>query len=93
MEITLETIYRQQLELKAQFKTEVGRLDDKVDTLGDTLGNRVGRLEHTVGLLERKVDESRIKTVQWVVGIFVGAIVIISTLGGVYISATMLLAR
>ena len=93
MEITLETIYRQQLELKAQFKTEVGRLDDKVDTLGDTLGNRVGRLEHTVGLLERKVDESRIKTVQWVVGIFVGAIVIISTLGSVYISATMLLAR
>ncbi len=43
--------------------------------------------------LDRKIDESRIKTTQWVVGIFIGAVVIISAIAGVYTSALILLAK
>ena len=107
MEVTLETIYqqqlelsRQQLELKTELRVEVGRLDSKIDSLGSKVGglnSKVGDLDGKVTdlgkrfeFLERKVDESRIRTTQWVVGIFIGTVVMIPSLGGVYISAMML---
>ena len=78
MEITLETIYQQQLtdkaELKVDLKSEIGRLDDKL-------------VAHGVRL-ESKVDSVK----SWCIGLMLSTILVVAAITTTALTS-MLLAR
>ena len=76
------------------FKQEVGGLKQEVGGLKQAVGGlkqEVGGLKQAVGGLKQAVDElkqeiinSNLKITQWAVGLFIGTIVILTSVIGVY---------
>ena len=80
MEITLETIYQQQLDDKVELKAvEQGLHRLEIEVAREIAG------------VKQAVADSQARIIQWVVSLFIGSMVTLATLGGIYIS--VLLAR
>ncbi len=73
MEITLETIYQQQQELKAEFKSGIGRLEDKVDSVEQRLNDKI---DSEVQNIYNRIDSGK----TWFVTLTISTVLVVTAI-------------
>ena len=86
MELTVEQF--------EQFDGRLQAVEEGQRNLEEGLQNLERKLEREIAGVRQTIVDSQAKIIQWVVGLFIGSTVIVATLAGVYITATVhLLSR
>ncbi len=75
MEITLEVLYQ-----------ELAKVNHRIDGLD----HRMDGLDHRMDELDKGMVANQVTTIKWVVGIFVGTVVMVSSTVGVYTAILVL---
>ena len=57
--------------------------------LEQELQNLDRKIDREIAAVKQLIAESQVRVVQWVVGLFIGSTVVMTTLGGVYISVLL----